>query len=135
MRNHMNRVQHSREDLIKLIKQYLEQPIAAKFFVCRAGLEDALVELEKPVLPDNAQLLIEDALARVNIQERRFADIAYDIYQALLPKPKMKTIWRVALPRGAGWTICNTEAQAFDVARDLWARGEIVRADKLEVAA
>lgn len=132
MRNHMNRVRHSREDLIKLIKQYLEQPTAAKFFVCRAGLEDALVELEKPVLPDNAQLLIEDALARVNVQERRFADIAYDIYQALLPKPPTKIVWCVL--RGSAWVDFPTEGEAFEEARLSLARGVGVRIERREIA-
>lgn len=144
----MNDQQHTREYLIERIKKMLITSSASHFHnFCRSGLESALAELAKPVLtddmaaelakptlPDDAEKLIKNALERMhNINVRSFADIAYDIHKALLPKPKTKTVWRV--DRGPGWVEYATESEAMGVARAWVERGEIVRIDKQEVLA
>ena len=96
------RKKHSREELIKLIKDklYLYEK-SGTYRVCRDGLEDALAELEKPVLPD---VLPSDMICRIQAkfyQPRvHRTDITYffELLRAELtapPKPRMKTIWRV----------------------------------------
>ena len=103
MRSPGARKKHTREELIRQIKDKLmyHDPARLHVTVCRDGLVDALAELEKPVLPD---MLPSDMICRIQAkfdQPRvHRADITYffELLRAeltALPKPRMKTFWRV----------------------------------------
>lgn len=87
------RRKHTREDLIKAIKTHLGSSDQPFIRVCRDGLEDALAELEKPVLPNDAFGKINDVLVMYDGLGNNA--MALRIVDALKPKPKTKTVWRV----------------------------------------
>lgn len=93
----MQRQKHDRDYLIKYIKHALRIASSDQMLVCRDGLEDALVELEKPVLPDNYEKLILNVLNNHGVSAPYVVvDVLLrELRQALLPKPRTKTVWRV----------------------------------------